>query len=104
MSEATLLARPLHLCRIYNNEDRLASHSYAPVHYISEARRIQMVQRLSALAFVLASAAVRAWTSFVDSLRALITVDVRTYRPEAYYMRGPGRSGARSISRERASV
>jgi hypothetical protein len=49
-----------------------------------------MDQRLSALASVLASAAVGAWTSLMNSLRTLIAFDVRTYRPEAYYMRGPG--------------
>jgi hypothetical protein len=42
-----------------------------------------MDQRLSALASVLASAAVGAWTSLVNSLRAPIAFDVRTYRPEA---------------------
>jgi hypothetical protein len=29
-------------------------------------------------------------TSLVNSLRMLITIDVRTYQPEKYYMRGPG--------------
>jgi hypothetical protein len=48
-----------------------------------------MDQQLSALASVLASAA-GAWMSLVKSLRTLIAVDVRTYRPEKYYMRGPG--------------
>ena len=49
-----------------------------------------MDQRLSALASVLASAPAGAWTSLVNSLRMLITIDARTYRPEKYYMRGPG--------------
>ena len=49
-----------------------------------------MDQQLSALASVLASAAAWAWMSLVNSLRTLIAVDVRTYRPEKYYMRGPG--------------
>ena len=49
-----------------------------------------MDQRLSALASVLASAAAGAWTSLVNSLRMLITIDARTYRPEKYYMRGAG--------------
>ena len=53
-----------------------------------------MDQRLSAqasvLAPVLASAAVVAWTTLVNSLRMLITIDVRIYQPEKYYMRGPG--------------
>ena len=49
-----------------------------------------MDQQPSALASALASAAAGAWTSLMNALRALITVDVRTYRPEQYYMRGPG--------------
>ena len=49
-----------------------------------------MDQRLSALASILASAVVGAWTTLVNSLRMLITIDVRTYQPEKYYMRGPG--------------
>ena len=42
------------------------------------------------LASVLAIAAVRAQASLVNFLRTQIAVDVRTYRPEKYYMRGPG--------------
>jgi hypothetical protein len=49
-----------------------------------------MDQRLSVPPSVLASAAVGAWTTLVNSLRMLITIDVRTYQPEKYYMRGPG--------------
>jgi hypothetical protein len=49
-----------------------------------------MDQRPLTLASVLASAAVEAWTSLVNSLRMLIAIDVRTYQPEKYYMRGPG--------------
>ena len=49
-----------------------------------------MDQRLSAIASVLASAVVAAWTSLVNLLRTQIAIDVRTYRPEKYYMRGPG--------------
>jgi hypothetical protein len=49
-----------------------------------------MDQQLSAPPSVLASTAVGAWTSLVNSLRMLITIDVRTYQPEKYYMRGPG--------------
>ena len=44
----------------------------------------------SALASVLAPTAVRAWKSLVNLLRTQIAVDVRTYQPEKYYMRGPG--------------
>ena len=49
-----------------------------------------MDQKPSAFASVLASAAAGAWAWLMNALRALITVDVRTYRPEQYYMRGPG--------------
>ena len=49
-----------------------------------------MDQRPLTLASVLASAAVEAWTSLVNSLRMLIAIDARTYQPEKYYMRGPG--------------
>lgn len=59
-----------------------------------------MDTRLSGLAFTLARAAVGAWTSLVNSLRALITVEVRAYRPEAYYMRGPGPKWREKHARE----
>jgi hypothetical protein len=49
-----------------------------------------MDQRLSALISVSASTAVAIWTALTSSLRVLITIDARTYRPEKYYMRGPG--------------
>jgi hypothetical protein len=49
-----------------------------------------MDSRLSVLASVPVSAALGAWTAFVHLLRTLIVIDVRTYRPEKYYMRGPG--------------
>jgi hypothetical protein len=49
-----------------------------------------MDQRPSVLASVLVSAALGAWTSSVHLLRTLLVIDVRTYRPEKYYMRGPG--------------
>ena len=47
-----------------------------------------MDQQPSTLASVLAIAAVRAQA--LNFLRTQIAVDVRTYRPEKYYMRGPG--------------
>jgi hypothetical protein len=49
-----------------------------------------MDQQPSTLISVLATAAVQAWTSLVNFLRTQIAVDARTYRPEKYYMRGPG--------------
>jgi hypothetical protein len=49
-----------------------------------------MAQRLSMLARVLASTAVRAWRSVMDSCRSVMIVRPNMYHPEAYYMRGPG--------------
>jgi len=49
-----------------------------------------MDQQPSTLISVLATAAVQARRSLVNFLRTQIAVDVRTYRPEKYYMRGPG--------------
>jgi hypothetical protein len=49
-----------------------------------------MDQRLSALASVMGSAALGVWTSLVHLVRTQVAIDVRTYRPEKYYMRGPG--------------
>jgi hypothetical protein len=49
-----------------------------------------MDQLLSALPSVLGSATVRAWRSLINSLHILMAIDVRTYKPEKYYMRGPG--------------
>ena len=49
-----------------------------------------MDQLLSALPSILGSATARAWRSLVNSLHILIAVDARTYKPEKYYMRGPG--------------
>ena len=56
-----------------------------------------MDQRLSGLASVLVSTALGAWTSLVHFLRTLVAIDVRTYRPEKYYMRGPGPKCAKSM-------
>ena len=49
-----------------------------------------MGQRLSVPVSVLASVAAGARTSFVNLLRSLFVIDVRAYRPEKFYMRGPG--------------
>ena len=49
-----------------------------------------MDRQPTTLASVLAIAAVRAQASLANFLRTQIAVDVRTYRPEKYYMRGPG--------------
>jgi hypothetical protein len=63
-----------------------------------------MDQRLSALTFALTRAVVGASTSLVNSLRSLITVEVRAYRPEEYYMRGPGPKWREKHARERGSL
>ena len=49
-----------------------------------------MDQQPSTLASALAIAAIRAQASLANFLRSQIAIDVRTYRPEKYYMRGPG--------------
>jgi hypothetical protein len=49
-----------------------------------------MDKRLSALASALTSSAAKAWKFVIDSMRMQIAIDVHPYRPEKYYMRGPG--------------
>jgi hypothetical protein len=49
-----------------------------------------MAQQTSSLASVLASAAARALRGVMDLLCNLIGEQRKVYRPEAYYMRGPG--------------
>ena len=39
---------------------------------------------------MLASAATKACLALLNSSRGLIAIDVRSYAPEKYYMRGPG--------------
>jgi hypothetical protein len=62
-----------------------------------------MDQRLSALNLC-SRATVGAWTALMNSLRTLITVEVRAYRPEAYYMRGPGPKWREKHAREQSSA
>ena len=47
-----------------------------------------MAEQASMRASILASEAGRAWRAVVNWCRALMAP--RVYRPEAYYMRGPG--------------
>ena len=47
-----------------------------------------MSQHRSSVVFVLVSAGAKAWVAVVNAYRTLITPDY--YRPEVYYMRGPG--------------
>jgi hypothetical protein len=49
-----------------------------------------MDQRFSAFVSDLASTVAAAFASLVELLRAPLAASVRTYRPEKYYMRGPG--------------
>lgn len=63
-----------------------------------------MDQQLYSRTSVFSSAAIRAWTALVKSLHLLITIDVRTYRPEKYYMRGPGPKWREKHARGRVSA
>jgi len=53
-----------------------------------------MTQQSSRLSSVLGTAAANAWTALAGSCSAVVAfalgVRPQTYRPEAYYMRGPG--------------
>ena len=49
-----------------------------------------MNQKRFAPVSLLASAVAGICTAMVDALWNLITVDTRHYRPERYFMRGPG--------------
>ena len=49
-----------------------------------------MRQHLAVLTSVLCATAVGAGTLLLKSFRALFAIDQRPYRPEKYYMRGPG--------------
>jgi hypothetical protein len=62
-----------------------------------------MDQLHSTVVSVLATAA-RAGASLMNSLRKLITVDERPYRPEKYYMRGPGPKYRAKLPRKPARV
>ncbi len=60
-----------------------------------------MTQQSSRLSSVLGTAAANAWTALAGSCSAVVAfalgVRPQTYRPEAYYMRGPGPNGGRSM-------
>jgi len=49
-----------------------------------------MDQRISNMGSVVTSAVVPAWAALTKSWRTLIVDEAKAYRPEAYYMRGPG--------------
>jgi hypothetical protein len=49
-----------------------------------------MDRRLTAIVFLLTSGTAGAWRLLVNFLRPQIVIPARTYRPEKYYMRGPG--------------
>lgn len=63
-----------------------------------------MAQNIATKVSDLASVVGRAWTALMDSWRTLTAVQVRTYRPEAYYMRGPGPKWREKHARGRNSV
>jgi hypothetical protein len=42
------------------------------------------------VATILSSTARTIWAALLNSCRTLTIVEINTYRPEAYYMRGPG--------------
>jgi hypothetical protein len=68
--------------------DRLEFLSLADL--ILGERRIHMAQQTSSPASVLASAAAQVLESVMDRFCDLIGEQRKVYRPEAYYMRGPG--------------
>jgi hypothetical protein len=49
-----------------------------------------MDRRFSDATFGLVSGALKARTALTNTWRRVVTVDTRSYRPEAHYMRGPG--------------
>jgi len=48
--------------------------------------------------------AIRACIGMLKSFRTLFTIDVRPYRPEKFYMRGPGPKWHDKHGRDRASI
>jgi hypothetical protein len=61
-----------------------------------------MDKRSSHLTSVLVSGAAGAWTYLITLLRMLIAMEVKTYRPERYYMRGPGSKWREKHAHKRA--
>ena len=59
-----------------------------PVVIDDDLREVHMT--LSNIASALAAASANAWAVMTTLLRLLISGQADTYRPEAYYMRGPG--------------
>jgi len=49
-----------------------------------------MTQRLSELTFVLAAVSANAWAAVTNAWRSMNPAQADNYRPEMYYMRGPG--------------
>jgi hypothetical protein len=47
-------------------------------------------KRLGTLAAGLAASATEVWKFLVESMWLQFAIDAKTYRPERYYMRGPG--------------
>jgi len=63
-----------------------------------------MDQRISNMGSVVTSAVVAAWAALAKSWRTLIADEAKTYRPEAYYMRGPGPKWREKHAQGRGSV
>lgn len=77
-------------CFIYNNEPCAVSNFYSPIAYIVGSGRTQMTYRKFALNAPLVSALTTAKAAVVKFWRVWRQSHRSTYRPEAYYMRGPG--------------
>lgn len=77
-------------CFIYNNETDAVSNFYSPTPYIVGNGRTRMTYRQSALGAPLVSALTTAKAAVLKFWRAWRPSHHSTYRPEAYYMRGPG--------------
>jgi hypothetical protein len=63
-----------------------------------------MDQRHSNMGSVVTSAVRGAWAALANMWRTLLADDVKVYRPEAYYMRGPGPKWREKHAQRRGSV
>jgi len=63
-----------------------------------------MGQRHSNMGSVVTSAVRGAWAALANVCRTLIADDVKVYRPETYYMRGPGPKWREKHAHGRGSV
>jgi hypothetical protein len=77
------------LCRAYDNPDPAPSNSYGTVTYYA-GKELAMGRRLAIIVSNINSAIDGARDALQECWRMLMAVDRKVYRPEAYYMRGPG--------------